>query len=189
MQGGVKWTVAITSILIIFIFLFWAVFYSTILSNNPQVILLRSWYQNTFVNTKRAFIPKDQKVASFDSIYTFQVQRWMDTNVYRFSGTFVKMDSTLNMIHLLGKDNVTYVFRLSNEFIKGQQDVTSPVSYFPNQDIINIKDDLPFTKNSKIDIFWDDGRTLKEILDDYSKTPLKPLNDDSNRYFFLTKSG
>jgi len=189
MQRGIKWVIVITSIITVFLFLFWILFYSISPSNQTSIISLRNWYQHTFFSAKRVFIPKNERVANLDSIYTFQVQKWMDTNVYRFSGTFVKMDNASNVIHLLGKDNETYVFRLSSEFINSQQSVTSPVSYFPNQDIVNIKDDLPFTNKTKIELFWDDNRTLKEILTDYSKAPLEPLNNDSNRFFFLTKSG
>ena len=177
MQRGVKWAIIIVSTVIILIILFWAVFYSISPSNQTSIISLRNWYQHTFFSAKRAFVPKDERVANLDSIYTFQVQKWMDTNVYRFSGTFVEIDTTSNIIYLLGKDNKTYTFRLSSEFIKQEQSVTSPVSYFPNQDIVNIKDNLPFTSQSKIELFWNDNRTLKEILTDHNKIPLKPLSN------------
>jgi len=191
MQWGIKLIVVITSIITIFSFLFWIVFYSVSFANQPSIISLRSWYQYTFWSTKDIFLEKENSAIPFEPVYTFQVQKWMDTNVYTFYGKFVSIDTLQQIIYLQGYDSKTYTFRVSNEFIKrqGYFDFVG-INYAPNQDIVNI-DNLPFTENSKIKIFWDDSRTLKQIMSDYSENPSEPLNfiSGSNRFFSLTKRG
>lgn len=189
MNGSRKWVIRFVSIFVIFTSLFWLIFYSTFIANNTLIITLRKWHQNTSWNIKKLFLGKSNSAVPFKPTNTFQVQKWMDTNVYTFYRTFVKTNKEEGFIYIKGYDNKTYIFNISTGFVVNQTDLSfSKVTITPNQDIINV-DELPFTEESKIQIVWDDTRTLNQILSDYKDDKLKPLNYDSSRFFSLTKRG
>lgn len=183
-----KVIIFISTLFIIIVSALWFLFYSPILANNESISKFRYVYQNFCFKIIRGLQSNKQPII-FNPVYSFTVQKWGDSNVYTFTGKYVKSDTINSVIYLKDKLGRVYAFKVSDDFVNIQVDFNSSnLDYKPNQDIINL-DNLPLSDKSQVKIMWDDTRTLSTILKDYSKNKTVPLNSKSQKYFSITKRG
>jgi len=76
-EQKIKFSIIAILIFIAVFSLFRFVFYSPLLSNDPNVISLRNWYQNTLWGTKKTLSIEKPTANDFEQVYTFQVQKWV----------------------------------------------------------------------------------------------------------------
>lgn len=171
------------------VFVFWLIFYSVQMANFTFSYQVRTWYQSTIWKIKDLFLTKEKILVPFNPVYTFQVQKWQNRYAYSFIGKFRGVDQENGFISLLGYNNKTYTFKVSKNFATLAPQFNFNSNYSPIKDKVLLDNPQNFTDDTDIMLYWDDIRTLKEILRDYSTDSKKPLNNDSNDLFYLIKSG
>lgn len=159
-----------TVFILIIIGLFWFIFYSVDIANEPLIITARDEYQTTYWKIKGIFFPKQRNYPPFDPIYTIQPVEIEDFT-YRFFGKFQNIDLVTGMITLVGSDNKTYYFETPKVIIKAED---------PN--IVGV------SKDSMMQILLADKRTLKQILTVFSTDPQTPLNKYSLGFSVTTSN-
>lgn len=177
-------------------FLMWLFLYSSLTANILFTIPLRRGYQEIYWKTESYVKVPERKYPPFDPIYTFVVQP-PKGDIYALFGKFESLDSINGIVSIKGYDGKIYNFQFG-ENLKKLDNKLLPDSSFSvpeNQEVKRVLvknniisvDSKPYSKESRVEVQWDDNRSLLKILQDYSKNPLVPLNNDSEKLFTFIK--
>lgn len=172
------WNIIKSTIIVIFslgltIIIFWTLLYSNILANILPIITLRAWYQNAYWKVESLFLKSQRGYPPFKPLYIVQPIR---DPLYKYSFVGKYFNSNSKTIELRAYNDRVYTFKLTGQTIdNGNDDLQNMTDTQPNQNL----------SKASIIVFWDDRRSLSQILDGANKGI--PLNDDSNRiYIFVS---
>lgn len=181
-----KTIVLLTVIVIFFSFIFYSIFYSTLLANSLYLMSMRTSYQNVIWGMRKMFYKPNREFPPFDPVYVLRPTQIRDQGdyVYEFVGKFVKMDLERNILTATGGGQV-YNFRMNSDFAR--EIATIPENY-PNPIQGSIYDPLSgnrIDQNTVVLVRWSDFQLTHQLRSKIKTNPSYVVNENSPSLFLF----